>query len=169
MRPRVNEATLRMGVEGRDAQTNDLRAFASSLDERLQAKREERAATMGVSTAVDTFASLFAEEEPAAGNGIDSARRSEQGLAKRVNVLELELHHAREVIASAKETEAESARINVELEGRVRSLAGQNDKLYRLAKYLRHFEKENAELRYIVQGFFASNGNAGNAGTAAAS
>jgi len=141
-RRRVNRGVLDFGVEGRQAQIDDLRAFAATLDENLKKKQERNADTMNVDRAVDVFNNVFDEGE------------STETLRKRVGVLEVQLEQAREVISSAKQMDAEHRKINVDLQCEVEKLRSDNQKLYALAGYLRHFEKENRELRFLLGDFF---------------
>jgi len=144
-RSRVNRAVRGDRVED----MADLREFARDLDAKVAAKREKLAAREAVSTAVDTFSAVFSDYDGESSSSADS-----EHLRKQLDKYELQLHHARDAICAAKESDARLTKINADLEDRVRSLTAENQKLLALAKYLRQFERENAELRFIVEGLF---------------
>ncbi|GBG24968.1 Hypothetical Protein FCC1311_011852 [Hondaea fermentalgiana] len=152
VRARVNRA--QRGGDRR-LETADLLDFAKELDVKVASKREKMAANEAVSTAVDTFSAVFADADGESTGSADSDL-----MRKQLDKYELQLHHAREAVVAAKESDALLLQMNAKLENRVRELSVENQKLMALAKYLRQFERENSELRFIVQGFFDSSAKA---------
>jgi len=157
MRARVNRVRTLGSVESRAEEMAALKRFSASLNARAEAKVEETAAR----AAVESFSAVFSDEESSQQEDGSSTQASlspedlsTEELRKKVDLYQLQLHEASELLAEAKASDTLLMKANADLEQRVNVLELENQKLYVLARYMRRFEAENKELRFIMGGLF---------------
>jgi len=148
-RRRVNAGRVECGAAGRAAEVADLRAFAAGLGARLRACADAQEERYAADRAVDCLSGLLDDASESSGSGEEA-----EALRKRVCALELQLSQAREAVQDAKRVDAEALEANRALLARVTELTSENAKLYALAGYMRHFERENKELRFLLGDLF---------------
>lgn len=84
----------------------------------------------------------------------ESKEQCTENQNKKIAILEKQLDQAHETIRDAKEMDANLIKVNAQLQKQVNQLQSENQKLYTLATYLRNFERENKELKFLLGDLF---------------
>eukprot|EP00516_Mucochytrium_quahogii_P006684 CAMPEP_0203757942 /NCGR_PEP_ID=MMETSP0098-20131031/10770_1 /ASSEMBLY_ACC=CAM_ASM_000208 /TAXON_ID=96639 /ORGANISM=" , Strain NY0313808BC1" /LENGTH=137 /DNA_ID=CAMNT_0050650187 /DNA_START=258 /DNA_END=671 /DNA_ORIENTATION=- len=130
-----------MQEQGKEETLASFKAFSKSISKKLEQRVEQRT----VETAFDSFSHVFSTETSSEGV---------KELRKQLSILETKLQQSAETIREMKLSDEQLMKVNSELYEKVEALSTENKKLFSLARYLRHFERENMEMRFAMGDLF---------------